>query len=126
MSEQDEIEKLIAQEDNPQLRLQLMIMNRINLSLIANTRTTDEIAIKLEKHLKNYEERAIESDALLNKGRGAWKVMAAVIGFVQVIGLGIWAEATHDISSIHIALRDEIVRDAQYKLRIETLERYHK
>ena len=123
MDEQDEIEKLIAQENNPQLRLQLMIMNRINLSLIANTRTTDEIAEKLEQHLEQYQLHASKEEALLNKGRGAWKVVAIVIGAVQVIGLGIWNEARSDIASIHTALQAESLLSEKTNFRLDALER---
>ena len=121
-AEQTEIESLIAAEDDPKMRLQLMIMNRINLSLIANTHTINEIATKLENHLSLYEQRTAAEQALLNKGKGAWRVVAWVIGAVQVIGLGIWADARSDLASIHTALEQSRTSDVRMEQRLTALE----
>lgn len=122
-AEQHEIEALIAAEDDARIRLQLMIMNRINLSLIANTHTINEVAIKLEDHLSIYERRTTAEQALINKGKGAWRMVAWVIGAVQLIGLGIWTDARQDLAGIHAALEQARLSDSRIEHRLDVLEK---
>jgi len=79
-NDQDEIERLIELEDDAKVRLQLIIMNRINLSMIANTSTINAVATKLDAHLTHFEERTKKEDELLNKGRGSWYLVAVTWG----------------------------------------------
>ena len=118
-----DIDQLIMQEDDPKQRAFLIVLNSINNSLIANTETIKDVSEKLDAHLTNYENHVEQEDALLNKGRGAWKVMAWVISGVQVIGLGIWAMAREEIKEIHVMLQQEQKQLAQLESRVLFVER---
>lgn len=118
-----DIDQLIMQEDDPKQRAFLIVLNSINNSLIANTETIKDVSEKLDAHLTSYENHVEQEDALLNKGRGAWKVMAWVISGVQVIGLGIWAMAREEIKEIHVMMQAEQKQLAQLESRVLFVER---
>ena len=118
-----DIDQLIMQEDDPKQRAFLIVLNSINNSLIANTETIKDVSEKLDAHLTSYENHVEQEDALLNRGRGAWKVMAWVISGVQVIGLGIWAMAREEIKEIHVMMQAEQKQLAQLESRVLFVER---
>ena len=118
-----DIDQMIMQEDDPKQRAFLIVLNSINNSLIANTETIKDVSEKLDAHLTSYENHVEQEDALLNKGRGAWKVMAWVISGVQVIGLGIWAMAREEIKEIHVMMQAEQKQLAQLESRVLFVER---
>ena len=118
-----DIDQLIMQEDDPKQRAFLIVLNSINNSLIANTETIKDISEKLDTHLTSYDKHVEQEEALLNRGRGAWKVMAWVISGVQVIGLGIWAMARGEIKEIHVMLQAEQKQLAQLESRVLFVER---
>ena len=118
-----DIDQMIMQEDDPKQRAFLIVLNSINNSLIANTETIKDVSEKLDAHLTSYENHVEQEDALLNKGRGAWKVMAWVISGVQVLGLGIWAMAREEIKEIHVMLQKERQQLSQLESRVLFVER---
>lgn len=118
-----DIDQLIMQEDDPKQRAFLIVLNSINNSLIANTETIKDVSEKLDAHLTSYENHVEQEDALLNRGRGAWRVMAWVISGVQVIGLGIWAMAREEIKEIHVMMQAEQKQLAQLESRVLFVER---
>ena len=120
-----DIEQMILSEDDPKQRAFLIVLNSINRSLIANTETIREVSEKLETHLEHFENHTKTEEALVNKGRGAWKVAAWVIGVAQVIGLGIWNEARTEIKDIHLALQKEQTMLMQLESRVLFVEKIH-
>ena len=117
-----DIDQLIMAEDDPKQRAFLIVLNSINNSLIANTETIKDVSEKLDAHLTSYENHVEQEEALLNRGRGAWKVMAWVISGVQVIGLGIWAMAREEIKEIHVMMQAEQKQLAQLESRVLFVE----
>lgn len=118
-----DIDQLIMQEDDPKQRAFLIVLNSINNSLIANTETIKDISEKLDAHLTSYDNHVEQEEALLNRGRGAWKVATWVISGVQVIGLGIWAMARGEIKDIHVMMQAEQKQLAQLESRVLFVER---
>lgn len=114
---------MIMQEDDPKQRAFLIVLNNINKSLIANTDTIRDVSEKLDAHLTSYEQHVEKEDALLNRGRGAWRVVAWVIGVVQVVGLGIWASAREEIKDIHAMLQKEQQQLMQLESRVLFVEK---
>lgn len=119
-----DIEQMIADEDDHKQRAFLIVLNSINNSLIANTHTIREVSTKLETHLTNFETHTKEEDALLNKGRGAWKVVAWVVTVAQVIGLGIWADTRSDMKSLHAGMENMTASAAELTTRVTVLEKH--
>ena len=85
-----DIDKLITDENDPKFRVLLMLVKSLSDYLAGNTEAVNDMSNKLDAHLSAFEARATRDDELRNQGRGAWRVLAWVLGGVQVIGLGIW------------------------------------
>lgn len=119
---QAEIEQLIAEEEDPRKRLHLIVLNRINLSLVANTNTVRSVSEKLEEHLENFEKRTREQDELVNKSKGAWKVMIYVLGFLQVVGIGLWTTVSDDLKFLHKSVAEISTEQARRAERIRFIE----
>ncbi len=122
IAEQEKIEKLISEEQDTKVKLQLMVMNRINLSLIANTNTIHEIGDRLEEHLVNYEQRTRVEDEILNKGKGAWKVVAWIVGIVQAIGLVLWNDVRTNMDQTHQHMLENNYAHSIFELRVKKIE----
>lgn len=117
-----EIETLIMQEADPKQRAFLIVLNNINKSLLANTHTVRDVSMKLEEHLDNFAAHAAQEEALMNKGRGAWMIVAWVLGIVQVAGLGIWQTARSDLASIAETVNANKAKFAEIMVRIDHIE----
>jgi len=119
---QFDIGKMIAEENDPKLRVLLLLVNAFNENLTENTTATQSLGQKFDEHLTNFEERAAQDDALKNQGRGAYKVAAVVIAAVQVVGMGIWLQAKADIKEIHAAIADGKTAVTRFEERLKALE----
>lgn len=117
-----DIDKLITDENDPKFRVLLMLVKSLSDYLAGNTEAFNDMSNKLDAHLSAFEARAARDDELRNQGRGAWRVLAWVLGIVQVIGLGIWVEAKSEIKDIHAALTAAQRADASVDSRITVLE----
>lgn len=117
-----DIEEMIAREDDPKARTYLIILSSLHHALVANTSAALEIKCSLDEHLNNFEKQTEEHRALMNQGRGAAKVVAWVLGIVQVIGLAIWVEAKADLKGIHDALTAAQAVDIRANAKIDEHE----
>jgi len=104
---QTDIDLSIAAENDPRQRALLIILQSINRSLIANTRATQDTQIEVEKHrqdfmvhLRNFESHAMNEEALLNKGRGAWFIVAIVLSIAQSLLLYGWNASRNEIEAM--------------------------
>lgn len=100
-SKANDIESMIAEENEPKQRAFLIILNSINNSLMANTNTTSDVAIKLDEHLSRFEAKSAADAELLNQGRGAWKILAWVLGVAQIGVLAACTSVISDLKEIH-------------------------
>lgn len=117
-----DIEQMIIDEPDTKQRAFLVVLNSINQSLQANTTLTQSVSTKLEEHLTNFEEHAKAEEALMNKGRGAWKVAAWVIGIAQCIGVGVWVDARSELFGVHNSISSLTLTDTNHEARIKHLE----
>ena len=117
-----DIDKLITDENDPKFRVLLMLVKSLSDYLAGNTEAFNDMSNKLDAHLSAFEAHAARDDELRNQGHGAWRVLAWVLGGVQVIGLGIWVEAKSEIKDIHAALTAAQRADASVDSRITVLE----
>ena len=117
-----DIEAMIAEENDPKQRAFLIVLNSINNSLMANTKTTTDVAEKLDAHLTRYEEHTNGEAALINKGIGAWKVIAWTLGLAQsvlVVGVGY---LSNDLKEIHASIQAGQVVDSKTAEQIKAIE----
>ena len=120
--QQEDIERLIADEEDTKIRLQLMILNKINLALIANTNVTNSIRNDLDQHLEIFATRTREQDALLNKGRGAWWFVSSGLVLAQVVFGSLWITIRDDMKAIREDISSVTVEQAKRSSRLENLE----
>lgn len=119
---QYDIESMIEKEDDPKQRAFLIVLNGINNSLIANTDATREIKDALDSHMENFERESRSNAELLNKGRGAYKVVAWVLGIGQILATGAWMQMRQDISELRTSAQISMASDARHDARISALE----
>ena len=117
-----DIENMIIQENDPHQRAFLVVLNSINISLVANTRTVTDIGRKLEAHLVNFEKHATNEAALMNKGRGAWNILAWVLSIAQIVVIGAYAHITTEIRGIHDQMQEQLVMSKQVETRVDNME----
>lgn len=118
-----DIDSMIAEENDPKQRAFLIVMNSINVSLLANTETIRDISIKLDTHLTNFEEHTATEDALLNRGRGMWKVTSWVLGASQAAVIALSLGAYNHLSGIDSAISVLQVADAKLEARVTAGEK---
>jgi len=118
-----DISLMIANENDPKQRAFLIVLNSINLALEANTATVREISVKLEHLLDDFDTHVLEDERLVNQGRGAWKVVAWVIGIAQVMATGAFFTQRNEMADLTKAIQAELISDVQLKTRVDVLER---
>jgi len=117
-----DISLMIAAEDDPKQRAFLIVLNSINLALEANTVTVKDISLKLETHLLAYNQSTKNSEEIINKGKGAWKVIAWVIGIAQVGFLAAWIQLRTDLTELTTNSRNVQIADVKVNARLDALE----
>ena len=129
LNEPLDIEDLIENEQDRSKRTLLLLIHRISLSLYANTKATEKIeqsivenGEKLDGHIKKFEEHQKVEEGFINRGKGAWKILAWVLGIAQTIGVVIFLNVSSDISEIHTVLESDKIQHVEFKNKIELLE----
>ena len=113
-----EIDELIRREDDPKTRAILLVLQNINVSLMANTQAVNDTDTQLKRHMVEVAKRTEENNALLNKGRGMWNVISICLAVVQaglVYFMGLYLS---DIKNLHA---DDVAMDK----RLVVLEHSH-
>jgi hypothetical protein len=97
-----EIDDLIKQENDPKTRAILLVLQNINISLMANTQAVNDTDTQLKAHMSAVAQRTEENNALLNKGRGMWNVISVCLAIVQAGLVYFMGMYLADIKSLHI------------------------
>jgi hypothetical protein len=117
-----DIVDLIAAENDPSQRAVLIVLNSINTSLQASAGLIKDVSVKLEGHLVRYDDRTLADDALLNKGKGVWHVVAWVLGVAQAIAVVMFVQVRADLAEIHKLSVASQITDTAQQARITALE----
>ena len=96
-----EIDELIKQENDPKTRAILLVLQNINVSLMANTEAVNDTDRQLKQHMTAVAKNAEENNALLNKGRGMWNIISLVLAAVQMALVYFMSMYLSDIKSLH-------------------------
>ena len=110
-----EIDDLIKSENDPKTRAILLVLQNINVSLMANTEAVNDTDRQLKQHMTAVAKNAEENNALLNKGRGMWNVISICLAVVQAGLVYFMSMYLADIKSLH-------AEDAGLEKRIIILE----
>lgn len=116
MSEYDEIGELIKQENDPKTRAILMVLQSINLSLIANTQAVNDTDAQLKEHLIEFRTRTKDNDELMNKGKGMWRVISTIFVMAQAFLVWLMLQSLYELKGLHTA-------DQELSTRITILEK---
>jgi hypothetical protein len=96
-----EIDELIKNENDPKTRAILLVLQNINVSLMANTEAVNDTDRQLKQHMVEVAKRTDESNALLNKGRGMWNIISLVLAAVQMALVYFMSMYLSDIKGLH-------------------------
>lgn len=78
-----EIDDLIKLENDPKTRAILLVLQNINVSLMANTQAVNDTDTQLKAHMTEVKKQAEINNALINKGKGMWNVISILLAMVQ-------------------------------------------
>ena len=98
-----EIDDLIKQENDPKTRAILLVLQNINISLMANTQAVNDTDTQLKAHMSAVAKSTEENNALLNKGRGMWNVISVCLAIVQAGLIYVMGMYLSDIKSLHVS-----------------------
>ena len=113
-----EIDELIRREDDPKTRAILLVLQNINVSLMANTQAVNDTDTQLKRHMVEVAKRTEENNALLNKGRGMWNVISICLAVVQaglVYFMGLYLSDIKNLHADDIAMDKRIIILEQHK-----------
>ena len=118
-----DINQLIADESDPKQRAFLIVLHNINLSLEANTKTVKDIGDRLEEHITKFTDHANNEQIMVAQGKGAWRVMAWVLGVAQLVVIGLWTTVKTDLASLNTHDHQFEVEHIQLVNRVDILEK---
>ena len=98
-----EIDDLIKSENDPKTRAILLVLQNINVSLMANTQAVNDTDTQLKAHMVAVAKSTEENNALLNKGRGMWNVISVCLAIVQAGLIYFMGMYLSDIKSLHVS-----------------------
>ena len=96
-----DIEDFIKSENDPKTRAFLMVMNSMNMSLIANTEIVKDIDSQLKSHLVEFNSRLKLEEEFINKGKGAWKAASIGLVIAQIIIVSFVTNNFSEIKLLH-------------------------
>jgi hypothetical protein len=117
-----DIEDMIADENDPKQRAFLIVLNSINNGLMANTTATRDMSDKFDSHLSAYDQRTEAESEMVNKARGAWRILAWVLGACQALVLMLGTALFNDLGEMHTMFRAGQLTDVRLEARIINLE----
>lgn len=82
---QQQIEELIVAATDPKDKAFLLIMNKIATSLDTNTALTRALSTDFKAHTTAFEDHERKEMALINQGRGGFRVAMGLLGVLQIL-----------------------------------------
>jgi len=79
---------MIAAEDDPGKRIQLIVMNNLNNTQLETVKVVQNLVAEQKAQREEFERHAKAEEALMNQGRGMWRILAGLLIGIQ--GLGAW------------------------------------
>lgn len=80
---QQKIEALIQEEADPRERARLLILYQIAAVLIDNVAAVRETTQEFKSHRLEYEAHITREEALINQGKGLWRLLGVVMVIAQ-------------------------------------------
>jgi hypothetical protein len=119
------IEELIQTTNDPEKRTMLVVLNKMVQSLDANThmteantRMTEAVSNRLEEHIEAFQKKVRDDEEVTNKGKGAWKVLAWILGVAQTLIVWGLLEARAESRELHAAINAHQTIDSQLRMEL--------
>ena len=103
--DQQDLEHLISAEQDPKVRMLLVLLNRISNAIIENTRSIDSVDYRLKIHMTAYTSFVEKELALINRIRGAWYIIVIVIGALHLLAVRVWDNYHESLADMRTELR---------------------
>lgn len=124
---------LIAEENDPGRRANLLILHAMALNLSANTMALNALSTEIydhkkefKEHREEFKEHAEEEQAILSEMRGGTKVFMYFMGLIQVLVFGVIGWATNSYG-VHINdFHDLQISVSAYNTKVDQLMETHK
>jgi hypothetical protein len=118
-----DIKQLIVRENDPDKRVFLIVLNSINTSLKGNTALTGKLSEEFSKHVESFEKHVEKEEALLNQGKGMWRIISGILFVTQAItGYG-WVRFDEHFSVLDKLLAQGRVEDSVHDTQILAFEK---
>lgn len=114
-----EIERMIGEETDPRVRVQLLMMYKLTSAVTSMGENVSDLDRKFSLHIN-------DDNALVNQIKGAWKVIAWVLGVAQVLVVWVYLDLRTDVRSLAEAQHRDTVQHEHVMGRIEALEKNSK
>ena len=119
----DRLFTMLEEENDASKRALLLILSNLNTNLVANTAATESIRKDLTTHLNSYQSNMAVTTEYINKGKGAWKVFAWVIGLAQALLVFTVSSLRSDITTFQKDITTLRITNGETRARIQNLER---
>lgn len=97
---QQQIEDLILSADNPKDKAFLLIMNKISLSLDANTILTESLSKDFKAQTSAFQAHEEQELTIVNQSKGGFRVAIVLLAVIQFIGGAIVKDTLDEVKSI--------------------------
>lgn len=97
---QQQIEDLILSADNPKDKAFLLIMNKISLSLDANTILTESLSKDFKAQTSAFQAHEEQELTIVNQSKGGFRVAIVLLAVIQFIGGAIVRDTLNEVKSI--------------------------
>lgn len=115
--------EMLENENDASKRALLLVLSSLNANLMANTAATESIRKDLTAHLSSYKDHMEVTKEYINKGKGAWRVFAWVLGAVQLLMIGVVGNNNTDMKAFAASISSLQVASSSLEHRITSLEK---
>lgn len=118
-----EIERMITQENDPDRRAHLIVLNSINNSLVATIEIAQAITTRVDGHLEESTAQAVREERIINTARGMWWVLSGVLVLAQGAGAYGFVRLNDSLDSLNKSVTLGQQADLGMDMRIRNIER---
>ena len=118
-----EIERMIANENDPARRANLIVLNSINNSIVTTVGLAQDMTERLETHIVNFDAHTKKEEKIYNTGRGMWLVLSVVLMTAQAMGTYFFVRLNDNINAISDSIAALQKSDIRLEGRLFNIER---
>lgn len=117
-----EIERMIANENDPARRANLIVLNSINNSIVTTVGLAQDMTERLETHIVNFDAHTRKEEKIYNTGRGMWLVLSVVLMTAQAMGTYFFVRLNDNINLMAESIVSLQKTDIKFDSRLGIIE----